>query len=541
MLELVPEPVNTQKKYNKLPLKYAPRQAQTDILEFFKKSVKERKKNILIDAPVGIGKSYSVVMMMDWYLQNVDSNAKFDILTNTKILQDQYTKDFPFIFSIKGKSNYSCEHGGGMNCKEGADYNKIFETGCEYCPYTESMKAFMDSTIGLTNFHYYIGSSMYASLAERRGANVLFIDECHAFEEVFCNYVSIRLSKQVLKNLDILTDDLEKDIDSMKSVDDVYQFVENKLSKIIKDKMDQIESDVKFAKARKKKEYLKRFAQLDNTLTKFANFSFDRQNHDRNWVFEETENSHTGDRILLVEPIWGKEYLEQKIWSKYDYIVCLSGTIINKDMFCFMMDFNKKQTSYMALETPFPKENRPIYYIKAGKMSYKEKHKTFITATSIIEEIVDQFKQEKGIIHTGNYEFAFHLMKNSSNIRYLFHESSEDREESYLHHLENKRPTVLVSPSMMNGVDLKDELSRFQIISKIPYPHLGNKKVQQRKEVSPEWYVWRAIVDMVQSYGRSIRSEDDYASTFLIDECFDALMSYNKHMIPKYFLEAIVS
>jgi Rad3-related DNA helicase len=101
------------------------------------------------------------------------------------------------------------------------------------------------------------------------------------------------------------------------------------------------------------------------------------------------------------------------------------------------------------------------------------------------------------------------------------------------------RPTILVSPSMINGVDLKDDLSRFQIIMKIPYPNISSNKIKKRQSDCPDWYNWKTCVDLVQMYGRSIRSEDDYANTFILDESLSNVMKYNYKYLPIYFTEAI--
>jgi Rad3-related DNA helicase len=41
----------------------------------------------------------------------------------------------------------------------------------------------------------------------------------------------------------------------------------------------------------------------------------------------------------------------------------------------------------------------------------------------------------------------------------------------------------------------------------------------------------------MQSYGRSIRNDEDWAETYILDECFDQIL--NNKIVPKYFLEAL--
>ena len=92
---------------------------------------------------------------------------------------------------------------------------------------------------------------------------------------------------------------------------------------------------------------------------------------------------------------------------------------------------------------------------------------------------------------------------------------------------------------MVSGVDLKDDLSRFQIIIKIPFPYLGSNKIKQRQKTNKEWYSWKTVIDLIQAYGRSIRSEEDWAETYILDSSFSDLLKYNSNLIPRYITDAI--
>jgi urocanate hydratase len=114
-------------------------------------------------------------------------------------------------------------------------------------------------------------------------------------------------------------------------------------------------------------------------------------------------------------------------------------------------------------------------------MSYYDKTQTFKRSVPIIKKILEKNVNNKGIIHSGNYEFNNWISRSIKDRRLLIHDAST-REKSLNHHLESKLNTVLVSPSMINGIDLKDELSRFQIILKVPFPNLVSTKIKKRLE-----------------------------------------------------------
>ena len=77
--------------------------------------------------------------------------------------------------------------------------------------------------------------------------------------------------------------------------------------------------------------------------------------------------------------------------------------------------------------------------------------------------------------------------------------------------------TVLISPSLHTGLDLKDELSRFQIITKVPYPNKSDRWTNAKRVADSEWYYWQTALKLIQAYGRSVRSKDDWARTYILD------------------------
>ena len=69
--------------------------------------------------------------------------------------------------------------------------------------------------------------------------------------------------------------------------------------------------------------------------------------------------------------------------------------------------------------------------------------------------------------------------------------------------------SVLISPSLYQGVDLKDDLARFQVIVKVPYPDLSDRRTRVKMQRDRGWYDWQTALRLVQTYGRSVRSETD--------------------------------
>ena len=83
--------------------KYKPRKEQKGALNFIDETYKNNKtsKFFLMDLPVGVGKSYLALMIADWYKKNVSKMARVDIITNSKILQDQYANTYGSISDLR--------------------------------------------------------------------------------------------------------------------------------------------------------------------------------------------------------------------------------------------------------------------------------------------------------------------------------------------------------------------------------------------------------------------------------------------------------
>jgi len=91
---------------------------------------------------------------------------------------------------------------------------------------------------------------------------------------------------------------------------------------------------------------------------------------------------------------------------------------------------------------------------------------------------------------------------------------------------------------MTEGLDLKDDLGRFNLIAKVPYPTLDPYNVA-RMERDPKWYQLQTALTLVQASGRCNRSEDDNALTVILDSDFGRFLSQNQDILPKWWMDSI--
>ena len=150
------------------------------------------------------------------------------------------------------------------------------------------------------------------------------------------------------------------------------------------------------------------------------------------------------------------------------------------------------------------------------------------------------FIVENVVVHNCHtYKIANYLKKNIRSKRILTH-NSDNRDEILAKHISSKEPTVLLTPSMTEGVDLKDDASRFQIIVKVPYPYLGDPIIRKRMSKNDKWYPMKTAMTIVQAYGRSVRSIDDSAITYILDSDWKRFYRQNKDVFPAGFHECLV-
>jgi len=212
----------------------------------------------------------------------------------------------------------------------------------------------------------------------------------------------------------------------------------------------------------------------------------------------------------------------------------MSATIVDKDIYCKSLGLNPDDVSYINIASPFPIENRPIHYIPAGSMSKTTIDKTLPIIVETIKMLLEKHSKDKGIIHAVNYKVAKYIKENIASHRLLLHDSS-NRDAVLKLHIDSNEPTILLSPSMSEGIDLHDNLSRFQIICKVPFPYLGDMVIKKRMEKNNKWYPYMTAKSIIQSLGRSIRNDTDYAVSYIIDSDWERFYKMNNNLFPKEF------
>jgi ATP-dependent DNA helicase DinG len=265
----------------------------------------------------------------------------------------------------------------------------------------------------------------------------------------------------------------------------------------------------------------------------------------KDWIVSEVHKENYDIMRVDLKPLDPSKYI-RTILEKCSKTLIMSATILNHKSFekNLGLDSEENKTKFIQIQSDFPVENRPIFPLSVEYLNFSNLQKIDVKTkiSRAIDNIMHVHRNDKGIIHTSSYEQLAFIRENLSKMnsrRLILTDPEIDRDEVIKEHIESRKPTVLISPSLHTGLDLKDHLSRFQIITKVPYPNIADKWTSEKRKINKEWYYWQTALRLVQAYGRSIRSKEDWARTYVLDSAFNYFVKVNSNILPKWFLSAI--
>jgi len=475
--------------------------------------------NVLIDMPTGGGKS-----IINYIIARHFNDAWYT--TPQIILLDQLEKDkliqstVPGVAVIKGRDKYICPYLQKQQVLEGFTLsskdiscavapcvtNKDFYC-TEQCPYQVARENALDSPISALSFAFLILTRNHPDWGQR---DLLIVDEGDDLESWATEFGTL----------------VFRTPERFDNIFDVIRWAKSKLNKT--------KQEIRFLEDLNQLSIpmLKKLENLKKLEAKLELFLEDAENNPQNWTFRKSGSK------LEVKPLNAGGVLNRLVWWRGKKRLITSGTIINGNLFRKHNGLPGK-TLYIRVPHTFPVENRPIIYTPVGKMTKDERSNTYNNLIDKIHEIIDNHPNDNILIHCHSYEIAQEISKRlDTNRRVIIHDSS-DREDK-LQEFINSKNSILISVGFSRGVDLKYDLCRCQIITKIPYPDISDIRVQEIwvKRRNWKWARYQAIKNLVQMAGRIVRAEDDYGITYILDSSFENLKRY-KSEFPSWFLEAV--
>ena len=525
------------------PFKH-PRPQQLETVSEIYEAIENGYKYIVLEAGTGTGKSAIAATLAMYY------NDAY-ILTMTKQLQNQYTKDFKdYDFAlVKGRANFDCLKYAEEAIEETCDMGRCVLEGhkCDYkvnqfnfykrekeecCPYFYQKSIAVNSEIVITNYSYLFAELNFNN--DFKAKKLLICDEAHNLESKIMDMISLEFTRRQLK--DEVGINLSKQTISDLETNGPKSWLSfiDRISK----KYGQKSQETKRALKRRKSLTLNRRSEnLKRRLDDFKRFSDYIEIDPDNWIVDYDPYSQR----LSFKPIRIDKYAHEVLLKHADVCIFMSGTILNPHQFAKWLGISDDEIYSIRRKSPFDVGRNPIKTFSGFDMTYRNLKPSARKSVPVIREILENHSDEKGIIHTVSYQCKEFLMKELNDPRLIDHETG-NREKVLEEFKESDEPLVLISPSMNEGVDLPGDQCRFQIIYKIPYPNISDKQTKIRKGKEKIWYDYQTAINLVQTYGRGMRSEDDYCKTYFIDSRIKNYIkrdSFRNNLIPDFFKEAI--
>lgn len=549
------------------------RPEQTKVVEEICKAFKSGKNTVVLSAPTGWGKS-----ILAWRVAH-ELSMSVAVLSHQKVLQDQYNDTFwdgiPSEFcTLKGKGNYRCLEKHTVAALAPCAFSQSYD--CPkfmQCPYNKAKKNAEITDFLNTNYQYVWSMAEYSDNF-KLNKDLYVYDEAHTIHSLYTDFRSPEVTHKDVelyrKQLELAgsepgTEELEiwarKLITEIQTIDfdlaEDEEYLRDKFKAIF-----ELKRQNGFALSRYLDEYcqslcesgkIKIVGALDKiecrNTTAMNVVLGDRPNFEE-CVLELNKGEDEEFSFKMTPFNIGKLFAEESNLFAPNRLF-MSATLIDPEGFLTRLGYDPKDAHIIELDSKFPVENRPIYVAPKSniRLNYdtikkgQEAIQPFLEITkSICEEYIS--KNQSGVVFTSSYELtnmvANYLRMNLKNATVLFNLDTSER-ESVLENFKTPttEPKVLVSCSFFEGINLNDDLSRFNIIFKLPYRSLASKYVKTVREDDPLLYATWTLNDVVQAAGRSVRSETDWADTYILDPAIYGMLYYNKKLFPKWFKKAI--
>jgi Rad3-related DNA helicase len=537
----------------------------------------EGKEYVVLEAGTGTGKSgigYVIGKVVSQLINEEQLNkigelggTSGTIITKTRVLQKQYDDTMPpgSVGVLWGKAHYSDvpEDHDGKVCKcANSCPGMTYDHSPIDCPYLLAFRAYLSrDTVGVTNNAMYLAAPIF-----RDDTSCLVVDEAHKFPDSLVDAASLELcSYRLLKMMEeyqlegtgymVSCVEYERGFgDGRIPVKKLHTHLTNLhgfLEAQVGPELDQAKaaamsvltgdtaSGMKIAKKfDRARSFIDNVAKAIKTILRSSGID----NPQDMWIAFRDEGGEkviegTDVKIPVIEikPLNPPVTILDTVRTPFS--VYMSATI-DYEQFIEDMRLDKDAGTYVVFESPFPVENRKVMDLGLAGMNYSNREellgKNGIFASALIK-FANKHAGERGLIHSVSYSNARLINELLYRAGFNVHtpKSGVVIDRAYVEAL--GKDVIIISPAMMEGVDLKDDLCRWQVILKVPYPSMGSSWVKAKMQYSDTWYNSQAQLDIMQMCGRPVRHMTDYATTYVLDSNFRRLSW------PDWFKKTIIS
>ncbi len=555
---------------------------------------KFRDRNVVIlDAPTGAGKTIIGEAVRQVLAAEPHRLGRCLYVCTTKSLQDQFLHDFPYASLIKGRRNYPTldnpdlfevrgnRHLDASDCDKSsvfvhdlplcagcdlgpADY--ILETinvehegerkvrHCHHChpwqacPYEMAKNAAIRGPLAVANTAYFLTEANYVGRFGREEEDAdptfkfIIIDEADTLEQVIMGFVEVSLRKRYLKEYRLGLPEFKTKPSSW------LEWTENAervLAKLAQEASDEA-LRYKDANDPVPRSIRNRIEQYERHL---ATVQYARRSllfEPENWILDPRQYD---DGHLVLKPVTVGTHARSLLWHHGYKFLLMSATTISPHQVADDLGLTSEEWDYVSVDSNFPPERRPITVRPVANMTHKTKDTEWPKMVRAVSDVLDLHPQDRVLVHTVSYAWTQYLEKalrsTAHGPRILTYSDSRER-EAVLESYKNRPNAVLLAPSFDRGIDLPDDLCRAIIITKVPFPNLGDEQVKKRffgtGQSGKNWYYTQTIRSIVQMTGRGMRHKSDYVASYILDSQFSSNLyatPVSRNRLPKWWVSAL--
>ena len=500
---------------------------------------------VLVRAPTGSGKSLlaRAIMGCARRAENADPHQATGAYYTTPqvsqledVAEDDLLSDLNV---IRGKSNYTCILQGERDTpvdRAPCARRQGFDCSVKHrCPYYGDRAIASARRYAATTLAYFMqtaGSEVF------RKRDVVVIDEAHGLAEWAEMYATIELSPDRVPVWDgVGVPDVHGDTrENEDALDRTARFAETLVGVCERAKDDLLSKPELTPGEAARRD---RLQELLSELGWFLEAYRDPEST-TTWVVDQPDGEGSS---ITIKPLDPARYLRHTVWDRGNRFALLSATILSKEAFCRSVGLDPSTVALVDVGHTFPLENRPLFDVTQGKMTYEHRDSTLPKIARLLVRLMAHHSDEKGIVHAHSYAIAGRLsdclaeMGVSARVRTHDRHDRDDALEAWK---ATDDPDVFISVKMEEALDLRDELARWQVICKAPYLNTGDSRVARRLEDGQwAWYHRVALRTVIQACGRIVRAPDDFGATYLADSSLLDLFDRAEADVPPWFADAV--
>jgi ATP-dependent DNA helicase DinG len=498
-------------------LGYTPHKVQIEAVEWLNNVWESPNKCKVLSSPVGSGKSLIAKAITEY---NDLNGLKTAIITPQNLLVDQYIVEFPELNYLKGKEHYTCNLS-KTTCNEGKELQRVLKEKCLNCPYEDAkQRTYSENTTIFNSMSYYAlpkVSTLFDYQEIEYDIDTIIVDEFQSLPAMLRSIITIKLWANDIE--------WEKGISSsIPNIIILLQKYSQKLLKYIFNSNTELGDRLKYSKLQKHVDYIAKQLTLNSQY----------------FICEEIVEKLRGipTNALIIRPKYVPAAISSSFFKIAKRVILMSGTAFTN----IWEELGFNEVDYIDLPSPIPVERRQIFVTNSininSKLDKLERWDMLQSLATQIKFIVNEIHMNENGVILLPYNLAEEIKPLLSE-SYFIHMDKNTKKEKIEKFKAGLIYGVGVFSGSYEGLSLNDDISRFTIIPKVPYPNLMDNVVKIRMKERPIDYSLETISTIIQASGRSTRSERDYSFTYILDSNFTSLYPRVKKYIPKYFREAL--